>query len=61
MDVEQIIANDPYLRQVMPMPESFYTKFNIPKPKIVEFKEALHNIRFPSTEGKIYVDGNLDK
>ena len=61
MDIEAIIAKDKYLRQVLPMPESFYEKYKLEKPKPLEFKEALHSIQFTYDSGTIYEDGNLDK
>lgn len=59
-ELEQTIANDPYLSQVLPMPDNFYKKYNIKKPQPIGFKEALNTIQFTNTDAPIYPTGNLD-
>lgn len=59
--LEATIAADPYLRQVLIMPDSFYKKYNLEKPMPLNFKEALNNLQFTPFNAPIYSDGNLDK
>ena len=51
--LEQAIANDPYLSQVLIMPDSFYKKYNMKKPQLMGFKEALNTIQFTSADAPI--------
>ena len=49
--LETIIANNPELRQILPMPLDFYKKYNIPPPKVMSFQEALYSAKFSNGEG----------
>ena len=61
MNIEEVIAKDPYLRTVLPMPDTFYEKYKLEKPKPLEFKDSLNHITFTYDGGTVYSDGNLDK
>ena len=52
--VQRLIANSPQLAKLLPMPPSFYSKYNIEPPTPVEFKDYMMTARPLATgEGEL--------
>ena len=51
MDIETIIASNPELAQTLPMPHTWYKKYNIPPPQPLSFKEALMSVKWSNGAG----------
>ena len=52
--IERLIANNPNLAKLVPMPASFYKKYNVEPPKPVDFKEYMATARPLATgEGEL--------
>ena len=43
--LERLIANHPEFSKILPMPTSFYKKYNVEPPKIVEFNQFINTVK----------------
>ena len=51
--LEQRIANHPEFSKILPMPTSFYNKYNVEPPKIVEFNQFINTVKPLVAEGGV--------